>query len=327
MARLLTRRAPALGLLALAAADVVLITFALKAGAGPEAADPAAGAAISSSSSAAAKGPTPSPGHSGASGQGTASAPRSSPTPGPGSARLMIEAVDGKHAWRVFAGTCDKGGATIERTSDGGATWEHVTSPLRTLTRLQPRSPEAAFVVGADRSCKPQLRSTVDKGGSWAATAPASLAWYIDPRNPRVVHAPGAGPTRPCPGQGAAIDLAASGVGGAAVLCGDGRVMKTASGGSSWSGAGRVKGAVALAVSPAGAGHNYVIRRGGPGCAGLQLVRASVPARILSCAVGDAPADAPASLSLTTKGAWLAVGNEVLHSPDLRSWLTTPHSS
>lgn len=327
MAKLLTRRAPALGLLALAAADVVLISFALQAGAGPEGADPAAGAAASSSPSVGTKGPKPSPSRFAAPGQGTANAPRSSPTPGPGSARLMIEAVDGKHAWRVFAGTCDKGGATIERTSDGGATWEHVTSPLRTLTRLQPREPGAAFVVGADRSCKPQLRSTVDHGDSWAATAPASLAWYIDPRNPRVVHAPGAGPTKPCPGQGAAIDLAASGTGGASVLCGDGSVLKTASGGSTWSGAGRVKGAVALAVSPADTGQTYVIRRGGPGCAGLQLVRTSVPARIVSCAASDAPADAPASLSLTAKGAWLAVGNEVLHSPDLRSWLTTQHSS
>src|SRR5665811_52977 len=47
--------------------------------------------------------------------------------------QTMLVAVDNQRAWRVGAGSCSSGGATLATTVDGGRTWVEVKAHLRRI--------------------------------------------------------------------------------------------------------------------------------------------------------------------------------------------------
>jgi len=234
--------------------------------------------------------------------------------------QTILVALDNQRAWRISVGSCADGGAKVATTNDGGRTWADAKAPLRTIVRVRPTDDQAAFVIGADASCAAELRSTSDGGGVWGSTSTAGGAWFRDPKNPKVVGAPGTSRSQPCTGL-AVLDLAVVSPSAARVLCADGLVRSTTDTGSSWTDSGEVTGAVALAVLSADPAQTYVARLDVPDCAGIQVERVdqSDATSCIQTAVPDDPGQI--ALSLVEGGGWLAVGDKTMRSTDgLVTW-------
>jgi len=232
----------------------------------------------------------------------------------------MLVAVDTLRAWRVRVGSCSAGGATVAATTDGGKTWANAKAPLRTVVRVRLVDAQSAFVIGADASCVAELKNTTDGGGTWESAIDVGRAWFRDPKDPRVVGAPGPSTSQPC-GARAVVDLAALSTGNARVLCADGQVRSTSNSGSTWTDLGRAAGAVALAVPLANLAQTYVAVLNAADCAGVQVRR--VDQRIATaCVVTAAPRDqGQVALSLVDGGGWLTVGDKTMRSTDnLVTW-------
>jgi len=234
--------------------------------------------------------------------------------------RTMLVAIDDQRAWRVRAGSCSAGGATLASTTDGGRTWGDAKAPLRTIVRVRPTDSQAAFVVGAGSRCAAELQSTTDGGATWGSTSAVGNAWFRDPKNPKLVSAPGQSTSQPC-GTRAVLDLAVLSAGTARVLCADGMVRSTTDTGSSWTDSGKITGAVALALLPANPAQTYVARLDAPGCAGVQVQR--VDQRVATSCILTAMPKNPGqiALSLVNGGGWLAIGDKTMRSTNgLVTW-------
>jgi len=296
-------------LVALVALDVALIATALKS-------TEASGIDTRPVSSAPASAdpnhtdPTPS----------VSSSPTTATTAAGAPLQTMLVALDGQRAWRVGAGSCSLGGATLSRTVNGGKTWAKGNADLRRIVRVRPTDNRAAFIVGANSNCAAALKDTTDGGSTWTLGGAAGGAWFRDPKNPVVVWAPGSAESQPC-GKIAVLDLAVLTTGSARVLCGDGLVRSTTDNGSAWTDVGRVDGAVALAVPTVTPAETYVARVGVPDCAGVQILR--VRQRVAtSCIEASIPKDpGQISMSLIKGGGWLSVGDTTMRSTDgLVTW-------
>ena len=241
-------------------------------------------------------------------------------TPATAPLQTMIVALDNNRAWRVAAGSCSAGGATLWTTVDGGKTWAKVNANLRRIVRVRPTDNQAAFVIGADASCVTELEATNDGGGTWVGGGAVGSAWFRDPKNPLVVRAPGSANSEPC-GKGAVVDLAVLTGGSSRVLCADGLVRSTTDNGVTWPEVGKVAGAVALAVPTGNPAQTYVARLGAPDCTGVQILR--IDHRVAtSCVKASIPAGpGQIALSLIKGGGWLAIGNVTMRSTDdLVTW-------
>ena len=234
--------------------------------------------------------------------------------------QVMLEALDDQHAWRVGAGSCDAGGATLATTSDGGKTWLDIKAPLRSIVRVRPADGRSAFVVGAGPRCLAELKSTTNGGGVWGSTSTVGSAWFRDPKDPTAVQAPGSSTSKPC-AKGDVLDLAVLSSTTARVLCADGLVRGSTDTGSSWADSGKVPGAVALAVLSASPAQTYVARLDAPDCAGVQIERVdqNVGTSCIETAVPTEPGQI--ALSLVRGGGWLAIGETTMRSTDdLATW-------
>jgi hypothetical protein len=294
------------GLVALVVLDVVLVGVALR----PAQASIISKSPVSSASTSTSAKPSSTSSGSATKAQTAPAAPL----------RTMLVAIDNKRAWRVGAGSCAGGGATLTRTADGGRTWVEGGTPLRRIVRVKPGDGRAAFVIGADASCAAILKDTSDGGDTWGSGGSAGDAWFRDPKSARTVRAPGSSTSQPC-GKRAVLDLAALSNDSARALCVDGLVRQTTDTGSSWTNAGKVKGAVALAVASASPGQTYVARLNAPSCPGVQILRVG-QGSATSCLPSPLPGDpGQIALSLVKGGGWLALGDTTMRSTDdLVTW-------
>ena len=318
-----------IAVLVLVVVDVVLVSVVLGIGSRSSTAVPGAVTLLTQSPSTTPLGkttstpttsPSPSPEPSMAS--PTASPePSTSATPTPDAsaaapvARRLVP-VDARRAWRVSPGTCDGGGASVSVTSDGGQTWAARSSPLAMVSRLVIRPGSA---VGADGSCSPELRRTVDRGATWRMTDTAGF-FATDPTNPGSVVVPGRGIVQACGGQ-PIIDLA---VGGheLQVLCPGGRLRTIGDGDAMWTDGPQIAGAIALTTSPIGSRRTYVARVGRSACDGVQIVDAGRLGDPIAC-IPHSGQVTPGTVSLSIVGArgWLLVADDVYTSGDnLDDW-------
>ena len=234
--------------------------------------------------------------------------------------QTILVALDNQRAWRIRVGSCADGGAKVATTTDGGTTWADTKAPLGTIVRVRPTDGQSAFVIGADTSCAAEFKSTTDGGATWGSDSAVGGAWFRNPKNPKVVRAPGASTSQPC-AELAVLDLAVVSQSTARVLCADGLVRSTTNTGSSWTDSGEVTGAVALAATSAGPAKAYVARLDVPDCAGIQVQRVdqSVATSCIQTAVPHDPGQI--ALSLVKGGGWLAVGDITMRSTDgLVTW-------
>ena len=293
-------------LVALVVVDVVLIAFALRPHDAPDAGSVRVSVDQPTTEPSA---PQPSP-------PPTTEAPEQ-PPPAVPLARL-IDASSATEAWRLVKGSCQDGGGAVERTSDGGATWDEVTTDADAFVRLRARGATDAFVVAlSGDGCAPAFLTTTD-GETWSER-PASLdaAWYIEPADATAVHSPDgirAGPCEAAP----VVDLAGVTTTRAGVLCPDGRVFTTDDAATSWALRVAVPGGVALTD----AGDGYLVGAlGAAGCPGVQVVSAGEgTAEALGC---SSASDQPGSVDVAAVGdaVWLWAGDAVQVSGDGgRTW-------
>jgi hypothetical protein len=314
-----TGRLALMGLLVLLVADAALVALAFR----PDAvgAEPAAPAPRSTPVTS-----TPTPSRS----------PQTRPVP----LRQVVVALDDRRAWRAVLGTCDKGGAALEVTADGGRTWGSRVVPARALGRVQPVSADNAFVIGADASCRAEEYVTEDGARSWKAPRALDGTWSRTPGGATSTAVTPERPSaRPC-GAGALVDLARVSARSARALCADGTVMTSSDGGAAWSRLTRVGGALALSVRQEQGSARAYVARVADGCDGIEVARltgastgtsagstGSASGSTTSIACVAAPDGVPqgrVSISVVEEAGWLAVGDTTWRAgSDLRAWTRT----
>lgn len=148
-------------------------------------------------------------------------------------ATRQLVAVDADVAWRSTLASCGQGAAIVERTLDGGASWDATELDVDSVVRLRATDASSAFVVGAVQDCATALASTTDGGETWnRADATLSSAWFLAPTDRTFVAGPRGDAPVPCPA--GAVDLAAVDAQRGAVLCQDGSIAVSDDGGQSW---------------------------------------------------------------------------------------------
>jgi hypothetical protein len=236
--------------------------------------------------------------------------------------KSIIVALDGNVAWRATVGSCDRGGAKLETTSDGGATWSARNVPLEVVTRVQATSANEAFAVGAKSDCRLVLTSTSDGGATWSTPQPASSTWALSAKSTSRLLLPIGSTVEPCDGQ-AVVDFSRGATAeSAVVLCSTGMVRRSTDSGATWSDVSEATGA--YAVSAGSSGTQAYAAGANTECAGVQVWSvSSSAAKALACVevpVKDVKPGAVA-LSVTGKTAWLLVRGDVWKSSDgLKTW-------
>lgn len=170
------------------------------------------------------------------------------PTPIPGPAERLLANAGESIAWRATVGTCDTPGE-LERTTDGGETWESLESELAPLSRVRVLGPESLFVVGG-ADCEATYAFSADGGDSWESNDDLlNGSWYLDPADPDQLGTPTGPIDAPCEvARLVGLDNADG-----AVLCTDGEITMTRDGGQTWEEA--PDQAPVLAIGPAEDGY------------------------------------------------------------------------
>jgi photosystem II stability/assembly factor-like uncharacterized protein len=236
-------------------------------------------------------------------------------------ATRLLSASDGTVAWRSDVAVCPKTDAVIERSADGGQTWDGfdlgVEGGISGAIDLHAASgPTSASLIGLDKAdCSPTWIETTNGGVEWSAYPDrAASAWFVDPANRALVHTPTGPLAAPCD---QVVGLASLDPVFAAVLCSDGALYRTTDGGVSWA-AKQVDGAIAI-----GSGDGaYVVATAAddPACIGVGITSvpesAEVPpSRVSSCVVtGNDSVNV--AISANDQAIWVWAGTTVLRSLD-----------
>ncbi|GGN09346.1 hypothetical protein GCM10009721_41540 [Terrabacter tumescens] len=234
----------------------------------------------------------------------------------------LVSALDAATAWRATTGTCDRGGATLELTTDGGQSWTKVRSPTRAVTRVQPLDSTRAFTIGAGADCTLKQYASRDAGQTWQAPTAVVGGWARRLDEPTQVLTPKESAATPC-GDGAVLDLSRTSASQAQALCADGSVVLTGDGGSTWTDSGDAPGAVALSNLIADNSLKTYAVRVVSACKGVQLVEVAKgrTADVVACvAVPNVPRG-EVGLSVTESAGWIVAGNQTFRARgDLTSW-------
>lgn len=309
------RRITTAGLVVFLLVDIVLVYLALR--------PPAVSTAT----------PAPSTVSTGTPAQGSATSPTPTGSPTtretesenvePRPASVLLAGLDADVAWRASVGSCRTGGATLELTIDGGATWDEVDPPVDNIARIQPLGPGRGFLIGGVDGCSQVEFTTEDGGEGWAGPRDLAGAWARKLDAPDEVTTPQEPRSGPC-GDQAVLDLSRTSADQAEALCLDGSVRETEDGGVSWRDSGEATGALALANRiEGGVLSTYVARAGIEGCAGVQIakvVRGQEPTDVACVEVAEI-APGTVALSATSGAGWLVVGSDTWTSgADLTNW-------
>lgn len=228
-------------------------------------------------------------------------------------ATRQLVAVDGEVAWRSTLASCGQGSAIVERTLDGGASWDAAELDIDSVVRLRATDATSAFVVGAAQDCATALASTTDGGESWTrADATLSSAWFLAPTDRTFVAGPRGDAPVPCPT--GAVDLAAVDAQRGAVLCQDGSIAVSDDGGQGWSTTVSVAGARALAQN----GSAYAVATFEGPCDALSVYGVSSDGQAQSEPFACAPVATAVevAVSITDDLLWVWSGTDLAISRD-----------
>lgn len=114
--------------------------------------------------------------------------------------QVFLSAVSATEAWRATSGDCAGTPARVERTTDGGATWDGVALPfdLRTVVALSAGSERTSVYGGVGGSCGLGYWSTFTAGEFWKEYPSDAIGVsYLDQATSTVVSATDVSPA-PC---------------------------------------------------------------------------------------------------------------------------------
>ncbi|MDQ3663928.1 MAG: hypothetical protein M3353_04620 [Actinomycetota bacterium] len=245
-------------------------------------------------------------------GQGRPNNPASSPLEtGP----VLLDAAADGTILRAGRGSCgdDASGPppVIDMSTDGGATVDPVDlgRPVGDVLRVSAGGANDLFLVGADpAACALAIYNSTDGGESWLPSPGTAGAWHIASVGTRRVHTPGGSAPVGCD----VLALSAYSESGARVLCTDGELRGTASGGTSWVGLGSLQGAVDIGYETPADGWAIATTRDCP-AAVLRTADGGVDWEETACL--DAEGE-PQALSVAGRLIVVQVGGELLTSSD-----------
>ena len=162
--------------------------------------------------------------------------------------------VDPEVAYRGGTGTC-LGGASLERTTNGGKKWRPVEVPAEAILDLRTTGTDSVEIVGADERCRVRIWASADQGETWSEPTSASGIFVRLPDTTRDIATPSGVVRNPCPDRDVA-PLAVEEVSETegVVLCAEGEVVTTADQGLTWQARTPVVGAKAIAFEGANLG-------------------------------------------------------------------------
>ncbi len=237
-------------------------------------------------------------------------------------ATRLISAFDAKTAWRTTIGDCSDDDVVVERSVDGGGTWDGFNlgsaGGITGAIALQALGDDnSATVIGQNTTgCTPTWVETTSAGTSWTAYSDrTATAWYVDTTSLSLIHTPGA-VVRPAPCDVAGLASLSST--SAAVLCTDRSLHRTVDGGLTWTTSKTVP--AALAVGASTDGYLVASQSRDVSCTGLTIwglpeSPTTDPATVSSC-VPTASSTGEVALSGTSEALWLWAGTVVLRSLD-----------
>jgi hypothetical protein len=224
--------------------------------------------------------------------------------------RRLLAAADELTGWRATTGACGVPGA-LERTVDGGSTWEPVPVDLAPVTRLRILEDGTVAAVGGDAGCLPRYLTST--GEVWEDRPDLLVgSWYLMPAGTSRVMTPLGETDAPC-AEGA-LDLVAVDASRAAALCPDGSVLRSVDSGASWAPMPVDGPVVAVGADSQG----YVLAGRSPSCAGI-AVTSSTPDGTTGTAAGCAPvaaADDEVAVARAGTAVWLWAAGETALSLD-----------
>lgn len=223
-----------------------------------------------------------------------------------------LDLAAGQVALRAAPGACGAERARLERSVNGGRTWQALTTPAWAILRIRVVGRQSAWLVGADRACRLRFYRTRDGGRRWTVSAQTNGAWHRLPdRQARRLHAPTGLVASPCPADGRIVEVVGVTLWTGAVLCGDGSVYRTGDGGRSWPARSRLSGARALAFASPETG--YAAVEADTSCSGIQVQRSTdggarwAPVGCLRDIPGDGTRRAAVSLDFADSATGLLV--------------------
>ncbi len=230
--------------------------------------------------------------------------------------RVLVNA-DASTAWRATIGSCDSPGI-LERSVDGGLSWEELPLELAPISRLRVLSAQSLFAIGGGEGCEPTYVASSTGGRSWTTNDEYLIgSWYLVPDDRDALATPVGELPVPCE----AAELAAVDALHAAVLCTDGTLSVTPDGGGSWTETDAPLHALAIGVAEQG----YVLAGASDSCNESVALR---PIDLMGDALdeetcADAQPVAADELAVSANGGatWLWVGEGVHVSTDGgRNW-------
>jgi hypothetical protein len=243
--------------------------------------------------------------------------PEPQPSPSPANAvrspQPLVSAVSATEAWRATEGSCSGDPAVVERTTDGGASWQPVrtTFDLRTVVALSAGSERSSIYGGTGAECTPQYWSSFTAGQFWKEYPDeAAGVAYVDVEASTVSLVSGVVPA-PC----AAPDRVFSQAANSVVSCADS--LESKAGTADW---------VSLPVAglrdlaPSATGYLAAVTEV-EGCAGVavQSLPAPLTARSVLTTVGclaEADSSAAVALAAAADTVWVFAGDESFVSTD-----------
>lgn len=179
-----------------------------------------------------------------------------------------LDVLNANAAVRAVPGTCPDGGAQIETTTDGGASWTAVGTPTDLVMRVTWGAADDLWFVGAAApECASGFSRSSDEGSTWDGPSDTTGAWHLlpDPEATQL-HTPQGDVDSPCAGP--ALELESTSAQQAFVLCEDGSVFSTSDAGQSWGPFGSAPTATAMGVLE---GQPIVALPGVADCTGVSL--------------------------------------------------------
>lgn len=240
--------------------------------------------------------------------------------PATSSTTIVNRGEDGAVA-RAVTGTCGAGGASLEFSSDGGAQFTAAELPegVDVVVRVSAGSGSDGWVVGTDADCESYAIHRTDDGGqSWAEPESTDGAWHLFAGATADVHAPYVDVAVPCPNEEPVINISMLSESVAFMLCGDGSLIRTRSGGDVWSDpAEREAVPEAITVDFLDESAGLLVAAGRDGCAGLAVLATADSGETWedrSCI--ETTGSGHAHLSASGDEAYLARGSDLWFSAD-----------
>jgi hypothetical protein len=232
----------------------------------------------------------------------------------------QITGFNGLGAWRATLGSCPSVPASIEYTTDAGATWLPSTSAtsrgLTNIISMHAVGSSLAIVGQSGTDCgSVDYLTTAARTDRLALSVGIESEWYLRQETPGSLYSPSGLLTAPC---ATAVEVEQGTVAGSVgVLCNDQTFFRSRDGGATWDTGLVVAGAQAFTPTQQG----YLVATvGDPNCAGVQLrtvftLEAAGDGQAASCRVLDGDLS---NLSISASGEilWMWAGDTASVSVD-----------